>query len=279
MAKKKDRRSRKAAKSADAPGPDPGARADEATLRSLRPGALGLAVVLAAVHGLWSLFQWTQLVLARRGGDYFCGLGEAEGCAAVWDLPLANVIQGATGLPVAGWGLVWSAVAFALPLWALVRQVRQHRLEPIWSAILFTALAGIASVLVLGGASLAAGLVCDTCVGTYVLVLAYAAACLRATDRLRPLEIQRGALLAAGGTLAAFLVLLYPGLRTPGARRRNERPSSKPPGDRSRRRSYRHRRPRIRARERERPAERWRQRAREKERSAERKRIRAKEKG
>lgn len=216
MAKTKDRRSRKAAKSDEAPRPDPEAGGDEASFRSLRPGALGLAVALAAVHGLWSLFQWTQLVLARRGGDYFCGLGEAEGCAAVWDLPLADAIQGGTGLPVAGWGLVWSAVAFALPLWVLVRQVRQRRLEPIWSAALLTGLAGIASVLVLGGASLAAGLVCDTCVGTYALVLAYAAACLRATDRLRPAEIRRGALLAVGGTLVAFLVLLYPGLRTPG---------------------------------------------------------------
>jgi protein-disulfide isomerase len=50
---------------------------------------------------------------------------------------------------------------------------------------------------------------------TYALVLAYAAVCLRASGRLRPAQIQRGALLAVGATLVAFLALLYPGLRTP----------------------------------------------------------------
>lgn len=215
MAKTKGRRSRKAASSAGAPRPDPAAGGGEPSDRPLRPGALGLAVALAAAHGLWSLFQWTQLVLARRGGDYFCGLGEADGCATVWDLPIASAIQNGTGLPVAGWGLVWSAVAFALPLWALVRQARRHRIEPIWSGALLTGLAGIASVLLLGGASFASGEFCDTCVVTYALVLAYAAVCLRAADRLRPAEIQRGALLASGGALVAFLALLYPGLQTP----------------------------------------------------------------
>jgi outer membrane biosynthesis protein TonB len=155
------------------------------------------------------------MVLARRGSDYFCGLGETDRCANVWDSPLANAIQGATGLPVAGWGLVWSAVAFALPLWALVRRARRHSLEPIWSATLFTVLAGIATVLLLGGASFGAGEFCDTCVITYALVLAYAVVCLRASDRLRPAQIRGGALLAVSATVVAFLALLPPGLQTP----------------------------------------------------------------
>ncbi len=199
MAKTKERKSRAAEPSAESP----------------RPGALALAVVLAAAHALWSLFQWTQLILARRGGDHFCGLGEPGSCAAVWDLPLASAVQGATGLPVAGWGLVWSVVAFALPLWALVRRARGHPLEPIWSAALLTVLAGIASVVALAGASVAARIFCTTCVATYALVLAYGAVCLRAADRLWPAQIQRGTLLAVGATLVAFLALLYPGLRTP----------------------------------------------------------------
>jgi serine/threonine-protein kinase len=172
-------------------------------------------VALAAVHALWSLFQWEQLILARRGGNFFCGLGGAEGCATVWDLPIATAIQSGTGLPVAGWGLVWSVVAFGLPLWALVRQVRGRPIEPVRSAALLTVLAGVASVVVLGGASFASRQFCDTCVITYALVLAYAAVYLRAADGLRPARIGRGALLALGATLVAFLFLLYPGLRTP----------------------------------------------------------------
>jgi serine/threonine-protein kinase len=128
---------------------------------------------------------------------------------------MATLIQGGTGVPVAGWGLVWSAVAFALPLWALVRRARGHSIEPAWSGVLLTVLAGVASVVVLGSASLSSSEVCTTCVVTYALVLAYAAVCLRATEKLRPAQIRRGALLAVGATLVAFLALLYPGLRTP----------------------------------------------------------------
>ena len=176
---------------------------------------LAIAAALAAVHALWSLFQWDQLILARRGGDFFCGLGEAEGCATVWDLPIATSIQGGTGLPVAGWGLVWSVVAYALPLWVLVRRARGRPLEPVWSAALLTVFGGVASVVVLGGASFVSHEFCDTCVITYALVLAYAAVCLRAASGLRPAQIQRGALLALGVTSVAFLALLYPGLHTP----------------------------------------------------------------
>ena len=113
---------------------------------------------------------------------------------------------------MAGWGLVWSVVAFALPLWALVRRARGHPLEPVWSAALLTVLAGVASVLVLGGASFAPASSATTCVITYALVLAYAAVCLRAADRLRPAQIQRGALLAVGGHLGRV-----PGPALPGA--------------------------------------------------------------
>jgi protein-disulfide isomerase len=176
---------------------------------------LALAVALAAAHALWSLFQWDQLILARRGGDFFCGLGKAEGCATVWDLPIATAVQGGTGLPVAGWGLVWSVVAFALPLWVLVRRARGRPLEPVWSAALLTVLGGVASVVVLGGASFVSHEFCNTCVITYALVLAYAAVCLRAAGGLRPAQIQRGALLALGVTSVAYLALLYPGLHTP----------------------------------------------------------------
>jgi protein-disulfide isomerase len=181
------------------------------------PGAfaLTLAVVLAAAHALWSLFQWKQLVLARSGGDYFCGLGNAGGCAAVWDSPLANAIRDGTGLPVAGWGLAWSLVAFALPLWALRRRARGLRLEPVWSATLWTALAGILSIVILAVAALSSGQLCTTCVITYALVLAYAATCLLAAGKLRAAEVRCGAVLALGATIVAFLTLLYPGLRTP----------------------------------------------------------------
>ena len=91
-----------------------------------RPSAPALAALtaLGAAHALWTLFQWTQLVAARTGGQPSCGFGsgDAQACTAVWNSELASAVQSLSGLPVAGWGLVWSLVAFALPLAALARR-------------------------------------------------------------------------------------------------------------------------------------------------------------
>jgi serine/threonine-protein kinase len=182
-----------------------------------RPGALGAAVALAVVHGLWALFQWAQLMVARGGGDAFCGIDGSDACASIWDSPFASAVQHWTGLPVAGWGLAWSLVAFALALGALVRRARGRAPEPVWTAAVLTALAGVAGVVALAAASVAFGELCSTCAVTYVLVIGYAAICLREADRLRSAAVLRGGALAMGATLAAFLGLLYPGLHTPHA--------------------------------------------------------------
>ncbi len=179
-----------------------------------RPVALAAAVALAGLHGLWALFQWTELAVARAGGEPFCPLGDAGACAALWDSPIAIAVQTSTGLPVAGWGLVWSVAAFALPLGVLTRAARGRTAPGAWAATLVTALAGLTGVLGLAAASLALGRLCGTCVLTYVLVLTYAALCFGQPGRLRGGEAVRGAVLAAAVALAAFLVLLVPGLRT-----------------------------------------------------------------
>jgi len=80
-----------------------------------------------------------------------------------------------------------------------------------------TALVGIAGVLTLAAVSLGFGQLCSTCAVTYLLVIAYAAVCLRETGRLRSAAVLRGGGIAAGATLASFLGLLYPGLHTPHA--------------------------------------------------------------
>jgi serine/threonine-protein kinase len=172
---------------------------------------------LAALHALLALFQWAQLMVARGGGEAFCGLDESGACASIWDLPFANAVQHWTGLPVAGWGLVWSLVAFGLALGVLVRRARGRSPEPLWTAAALTALAGIAGVLTLAAVSLSFGQLCSTCAVTYLLVIAYAAVCLRETGRLRSAAVLRGGGIAAGATLASFLGLLYPGLHTPHA--------------------------------------------------------------
>jgi hypothetical protein len=181
------------------------------------PGARSLAALagLGVAAALWSLFQWSELLLVRAGGSAFCGLGGVVDCATVWETGFASGVHRLTGMPVAGWGLVWSLVALALPLWALMRQGEARPLDGLVSAIRVVAGAGVASIVVLASVSFSAGAVCLACVGTYVLVGAYAALALFGWRRAGLPELRSGVVQAGGATVAAFLLLLYPGLRTP----------------------------------------------------------------
>lgn len=181
------------------------------------PRALAAVVALGGTSALWTLFQWTQLVAERTGGSPFCGLGNSTACADVWNSGFASGVQEWTGLPVAGWGLVWSLAATALPLWALARRAgRPDADEPsaAWVATVWMALGGVAAVLVLGGVSIAHGSLCTTCALTYVLTALYAATCLVQTPP-QTLPLARGISLAAGSLALGFVLLVVPGLRTP----------------------------------------------------------------
>ena len=156
-----------------------------------------------------------ELVLLRSGGSTFCPTGGKLDCSAVWNGAFASGVQRSTGLPIAGWGLVWSAVAFGFALTGLLRTAQGRPAPRVFSAARLTALAGVAAVAVMLAASFAAGAVCLGCLAMDVLVAAYAVIALR---RWRPAglaEWPRAAMLAGGSAAAAFLLLLYPGLHTP----------------------------------------------------------------
>jgi len=182
-----------------------------------RVRTLHAAVALALLSAVWALFQWNELLTARAGGDAFCALASSDTCESVWDSPFASAVERWTFIPVAGWGVVWGLVAFALPLWARLRIARGRPSAACWSATLLTACAGVVSVPTLLAASLASGAVCSDCALTYLLTLAYGATCLRDLERPVIRRLARGLPLAGAATLAAFLLLLYPGMQTPGA--------------------------------------------------------------
>jgi serine/threonine-protein kinase len=179
------------------------------------PRAWAKLSALGTLSALWSLMLWMELVLSRSGGGSFCGFGGKLDCDEVWNGALASAVHRLTGLPIAGWGLVWSVTAFALPLAGLARVAEERSVAGLMSAVRLTAAAGILAVAALIAASAAAGSICVGCVGTYVLVGAYAAVALL---RWRPAglpEPGRGAALASACAAGAFLLLLYPGLKTP----------------------------------------------------------------
>jgi serine/threonine-protein kinase len=171
---------------------------------------------LGAVSALWSLFLWAELVIFRSGGGSFCSFGGRFDCAGVWNGALASAVHRGTGLPIAGWGLVWSAAAFALALAGLARLASGGQPSAaLVSAVRLTAGAGVLAVSGLAAASLAAGAICLGCIGTYLVVGAYGAIALLSWRGAGLSEKGRAAALSLGCAAGAFALLLYPGLHTP----------------------------------------------------------------
>jgi serine/threonine-protein kinase len=170
---------------------------------------------LGAVAALWALFLWGELVLARAGGTPFCSMGGGADCAAVWDSGFASGIHLQTGLPIAAWGLAWGLVAGGLPLVGLLRLAEGRPLPALISATRVVAAAGAVTVFVMLAVSAAERAFCPGCFVTYALVAGYAGVALFGWQSAGLPERARGLGLAAGATAVAFLLLLYPGIRTP----------------------------------------------------------------
>lgn len=177
-------------------------------------GTMLTLAALAAASAGWAVFLWRSLIAARQGAEPFCVFGASD-CAALWDGPFAAWIHRMTGVPVAGWGLVWGLVALALPLLVLLGRERLGPLRELQSAIKLTAVAGALGVVVLLAASQREGAFCSNCAITYTLTGLYAAVAFLRLPRRASAFSERGAFTAALLTVLAYALLLYPGTRTP----------------------------------------------------------------
>ena len=180
------------------------------------PGSLAALVGLAFAASLLAAFLWAELVISRSGGASFCGPGASD-CASLWNGSFASAIHRETGLPVAGWGLVWGVVAATLPLLALLARARGRRPTAVHTAIRVTAAAGAATIAVMMAVAAGERVFCLGCAATYLLVAGYAGIALAGWPRAGWPEAGRGVAFAASGVGAVFVLLLYPGLHTPKA--------------------------------------------------------------
>jgi serine/threonine-protein kinase len=179
-------------------------------------GSLAALVALGVLSALWALFLWTELVLYRSTGTPACALGDGSGCVSAWGSAFASAVRRLSGLPVAGWGLAWGVVALALPLGGLLRLGEGRGVPPqVVSAVRLTAGAGVVSVFALMAVSATEGAFCSGCFVTYVLVAGYAGIALFGWPRVGLPAAPKGLALAATATIPVFLLLLYPGSRTP----------------------------------------------------------------
>jgi protein-disulfide isomerase len=179
------------------------------------PGSLAALVALGVLTALWSLFLWGELLRSRSGATPFCPLGEATQCSALWDGGFARAAHTWTGIPIAGWGVVWGLAAAALPLLALVRLAGGGAASAPVAGARIMAAAGVVGVFVMGGVAAASGSFCVSCFLTYVAIAGYAGIALFSWQHLGLPEPSRGLAHAIGAVAAAFALLLYPGMRTP----------------------------------------------------------------
>jgi protein-disulfide isomerase len=189
---------------------------------AVRPLAPILLLSLAAAESLLSLFQWMELLVVRAGGHTVCGINDVINCEAVWSSAFAARIHGLTALPVAGLGLLWGLAAFGLSALLVLRLLAQTEPRVAVVALRWTGGVGVLSCLTFGAASFSMGTLCLTCLGTYVLVAAFALVAWRALPG--PLAVTgqelRGSLTwAAGLCIVGYLVLLGPALMTPEGHR------------------------------------------------------------
>lgn len=185
-----------------------------------RPSGAAFAILLATSGGLVALaiYQWLELLEVRAGRTPSCAINATFNCATVWDSPFAHRIHEWLGVPVAGLGVLWGIVAFALSALLLQRVRATGDGSSFSGAVKVWALAGLLSVVTFVTASIQAKAVCLTCLGTYALVLGFAIAALGlmggpaipAAKDLMP-----GAGWGLVFSVPVYLGLLYPGFRTP----------------------------------------------------------------
>jgi protein-disulfide isomerase len=181
------------------------------------PASLAALCAIALLSALWSVVLWAELRVLRAGAAPFCALEAGGDCARVWDSAFASLVHRQTGLPIAGWGLAWSLVAAGLALAALARRAQGTDDPALVTALRVAALGGAVAVAVFMAAAALDRAFCGGCAVTYVLVAGFAGIALAGWPGAGWPEWPRAAALSASLVAVAWLVLLYPGTRTPRA--------------------------------------------------------------
>jgi protein-disulfide isomerase len=156
-----------------------------------------MAPVLALLGLLLAFYQWSSLAEAEAGGKLACSINASIDCAPVWTSGFAKQVRTLTGLPVAALGVAWSFVALVLGGSAALQARRGGPGATLNGALRVLSWAGLVAVVTFAGVSAKLGILCPTCVGTYVLTFAFSIVVLRTHNVPVEAYVKGGALTGA----------------------------------------------------------------------------------
>jgi len=178
--------------------------------------AVIITLLAAALAGITTtLYQWLALLTLRNSGEKpLCAVNETLNCSAIWDSALSTNIHQFSSIPVAGWGLIWSALIIVFTIKLLLDNQKNRDDSLSRSALRVCAIAAIASTIALIIYSLSLQVFCLSCIVFYVIV-ATIAFVIFIKLKGGGTKILAGSGAALALTIVLALILFIPGKNTP----------------------------------------------------------------
>ncbi len=173
-------------------------------------------LIVASIVGIFTTaYQWLALYALRKSGDKpICAVNEQLDCAAVWESAISTMIHQYSGIPIAGWGLIWSLLILLLSLKLLLNLKTAKDSSLVLNAMHISSLAAIVIVAGLALYSFSISVFCISCIVFY-LVVAIIAATVLTMLKVEHRSFISGAGVSLAITIVLALLLYFPGQATP----------------------------------------------------------------
>jgi len=158
-----------------------------------------------------TIYQWLALLALRTSNEKpLCAINEALDCSAIWDSPLSTSIHQLSGIPLAGWGLVWSLLIIVFSIKLLLDKKNDRDNSLAVAALFACATLGAIGVVALILYSLSLQVFCLSCITFYIVVVVITFVV------LTQLLYNKKNILAGGGAALALAITLALALYIPG---------------------------------------------------------------
>ncbi len=170
------------------------------------------ALLISGLAGVAvTIYQWLALLALRTSNEKpLCAINEALDCSAIWDSALSTTIHQYSGIPIAGWGLIWSTLTVVFAIKLLLDNQKEKHSALAMSALFISTVAGVIGVIALIFYSISLQVFCLSCITFYVVtaVIAFIVFTKLGRDNIN--------YTSGGGTSLALTVILALALYLPG---------------------------------------------------------------